>query len=142
MPLYELINPSDPFTFESPDILTAGVAVALLSTGFGAVCIDGSSDERTPVLFGWGEWLQSYGLNDEWLAEHRLQVADALDSFLIGSASDRDELRRAMELMTPEAREQFKSERNERQRSSMNNIGRAAYAMAARLRAAAAAVSA
>lgn len=134
MPLYELINPSDPFTFEAPDILVAGVAVALLSTGFGARCIDGSSDDQTPVLFGWSEWLASYGVDDAWVESHRLQLADAFDSFLIGGGAERNDLQRAMELMTPEAREQFKADRNERHRTSMNNIGRAAYARAKRLR--------
>ena len=36
MPIYELVNPSDTYTFEAPNIEVAGVAACLLSTGFGA----------------------------------------------------------------------------------------------------------
>lgn len=37
MNVYELINPSDPYTFEAPNIEIAGAAVVLLSTAFGLV---------------------------------------------------------------------------------------------------------
>ena len=37
MKVFELINPSDPYTFEAPSIEVAGVVAVLLSGGFGAV---------------------------------------------------------------------------------------------------------
>jgi hypothetical protein len=52
--LFELINPSDPYTFRAPSIEVAGAVACLLSSGFGAVCRDpGMDDLSTPVLFGW-----------------------------------------------------------------------------------------
>ena len=54
MPIYELVNPSDPYTFEAPNIEVAGVCACLLSSGFGAR----GADESTPILFGWNAWLK------------------------------------------------------------------------------------
>lgn len=52
--LYELINPSDPYTFLAPNVEVAGVVVAMLGTGYGAKPVEGDS-ESTPILFGWDE---------------------------------------------------------------------------------------
>ena len=89
MPIYELINPSDPYTFEAPDLLVAGVAAYLLSSGFGATRVSDEVEESTPVMFGWREWLDSHGIDAAWMKNHHLEVADALDSFLIGDANGR-----------------------------------------------------
>lgn len=40
MNTYELINPSDPYTFKAPDIKIAAVVACLLSTSFGARQVD------------------------------------------------------------------------------------------------------
>ena len=60
MPIYELINPSDPYTFEAPDIVIAGLTAVLLSPSFGAKRADEEVDESTPVFFGWEEWLKEH----------------------------------------------------------------------------------
>lgn len=133
--LWELINPSDPYTFEAPNLSIAAVCAELLSRGFGARCIDpGHDDECSPVLFGWDEWLKDRGIDGDWVVEHRHEIADALDSFLIGRASERKEAKEAMAMMTPEKAAEYKAARQERNRTSMNQIGEAAYKIAARLR--------
>jgi hypothetical protein len=86
MPVYELINPSDPYTFEAPDLTTAGVVAGMLSPHFGAFDIDNPSDQ-TPVMFGWDEWLADRGVDDDWIAARYGVLAAAFDSFLIGDAS-------------------------------------------------------
>lgn len=137
MPLYELINPSDPYTFRARDLLTAGVVACQLSTGFGARCCDGSSDDSTPVLFGWSEWLDAHGLDSTWQEnpDNLDAAAEAYESFLIGSPAVRADVE-SMLAMLPDAaaRKKFIDDRQERQRSSMNEIGESAYKLAALLR--------
>ncbi len=50
--LYNLINPSDPYTFYAPNIKVAGVTASMLSPMFGAEPADGEGDS-TPMIFGW-----------------------------------------------------------------------------------------
>lgn len=133
MPLYELINPSDPYTFEAPDIVHAGVAAVLLSTGFGAEEI-GGNNECTPVLFGWNEWLEERGVDNGWITSHAEALADVWDSFLIGKASARKDVEEMLAMIPPEKQAEWKASRQERHRSSLNQIGEAAYRYAAAYR--------
>lgn len=134
MPLYELINRSDPYTFEAPNIEVAGVAVGLLSTGFGAKDLTQGSDESSPILFGWDEWLKDHSIDKAWFASHREELADALESFLIGDQAARADAEDVLRLLPEGEREAWRSRRQDRRRSSMNDIGGAAYRMAKRLR--------
>lgn len=133
--LFELINPSDPYTFEAASIEVAGFVACMLSPGFGARCLEKDSDESTPILFGWDEWFESRGIDSDWVDAHRDGIADAFDSFLIGSTEQRVDIEEAMAAMTPEAREKYRAERQDRNRSSMNQIGEAAYEYAKQFRA-------
>ena len=131
--LYELINPSDPYTFYAPSIEIAGVAVVMLSSGFGATPARGEG-ESTPVLFGWKEWLEEKGIDNAWCIAHLSEIADALDSFLIGNAAHRADVESMLDELPPEKRDAWRAKRQDRHRSSMNQIGEAAYAAAKRLR--------
>lgn len=128
MTTYELINPSDPYTFIAPNIEVAGVVAALLSTSFGARAIDPPAEdgETTPILFGWNEWLNDRGINDEWTKAHAGEIADAFDSFLIGNINKRKDVEEMLALLPAEKREEWKASRQDRHRSSMNQIGEAA----------------
>lgn len=134
MPLYELINPSDPYTFRANSVEIAGAATVLLSTQFGAKPVDGEG-EGTPVLFGWEEWLKAHGIDRDWIDAHALEIADALDSFLIGNPHTRADVESMLAELPPEKREAWRLKRQGRHRTSMSQIGEAAYEMAARLRA-------
>lgn len=133
MPVYELINPSDPYTFEAPNIEVAGVAVCMLSSHYGAKQVDGDQ-ESTPVLFGWKEWLEDRQINGAWVESHRSEIADALDSFLIGDPASRQDVEEMLAEVPPEKREALMARRQDRHRSSMNQIGERAYEMAKHLR--------
>lgn len=133
MKLYELINPSDPYTFYAPSIEVAGVCAALLSTSFGAKSV--GDDESTPVLFGWQEWLDERGINMDWIDEHREEIAAAFDSFLIGDAAKRADVESMLKMLPEERRVEWRNERQDRQRTSLSQIGEAAYVNAAKLRA-------
>ena len=136
MPIYELINPSDPYTFEAESIEVAGAAVVHLSTNFGARevgCEDGES-ESTPALFGWEEWLKDRGIDSDWISAHRTEIADALDSFLIGDLTTRQDVEDTLAELPPGEREAWKAKRQDRHRTSMTKIGEAATDLAKRLR--------
>lgn len=132
--LYELVNPSDPYTFRAPNIQVAGAAVALLSTSFGATCLEDGDDETTPILFGWKEWCDSHGIDGPWIKAHKEEIADALDSFLIGGKNERADVETMLAELPEEKREEWRAKRQDRHRSSMNRIGEAAYRLAKRIR--------
>jgi len=133
--LFELINPSDPYTFRAPSIEVAGAVACLLSTGFGARCLDeGHEDEQTPVLFGWNEWLEGRGINQDWIESHKAEIADAFDSFLIGKANERADVESMLALIPEDKQAQWRAERQDRHRTSLNQIGERAYQLAKRLR--------
>lgn len=134
MPIYNLINPSDSYTFEAPDLTTAGVAAYLLNEAYGAQRIDVDEQERTPVFFGWDEWLKERGIDEPWIKAHATELADVFDSFLIGSYQERLDIADAMAMMSDEKREEFRAKRQDRRRTSMNKIGERAYNLAAFLR--------
>lgn len=152
--LFEIINPSDSYTMEAADRETAALAVLVLGEGkYALVELDpetGYSTDKSPndvplFLFGGATlWFEgTFGRTLDAALEDpasRAKMADALDSVLIGKGSARIELRDALAEMTPEGRERFLAKRHDRKRSSMNNIGRRAQALAARLRGSAAAV--
>lgn len=131
--LYELINPSDPYTFYAPSIEVAGVTAAMLSTGFGAKPVEGEG-ESSPVLFGWDDWMKNKGINAEWIEEHQTEIIDALESFLIGNANSRADVESMLAELPEEKRAAWRLERQNRHRTGMNQIGEGAYKMAQRLR--------
>jgi hypothetical protein len=127
--LFELINPSDPYTFEAESIEIAGVVTVILSSSFGAKSLD-PPYESTPILFGWDAWLADRGIDNEFLSTNAEAIARAFESFIIGSASDRRELELVLKELPVERRESFIRERQERMRSSFNQIGERAYMLA------------
>lgn len=128
MPVYELINPSDPYTFVAPSIEVAGACAVSLSSKYGAR--DLATDEQTPVWFGWPEWLADRGIDNAWAKANAAAIADAFDSFLIGKPSHREDVESMLKLIPEEKREQWRNERQERHRSSLSQIGERAYQLA------------
>jgi hypothetical protein len=128
----EIINPSDPYTLETDDFLCAAVAIATLGDGrLGLEC----GDQATPVLFGWKEWLNSYIPDlEEYFNANRGRMADILDSVVIGRASERAEVDDARRKMSAGDFESWCRNRHDARRSSLNDIGKAAKELAARLR--------
>lgn len=130
--LYELCNPSDPYTFYAPSVEIAAAVVLQISSHFGARQVDG--DEQTPVLFGWEEWLTARGIDAAFIDAHLVEIADGLESFLIGGASRRADVESMLAMLPEEKREQWRAERQNRHRSSLNQIGEFAYERAKRIR--------
>lgn len=130
MPLYELINPSDPYTFEAPNIKVAGIVALLISSGFGANRVGDDIEETSPVLLGWDEWLKDNDIDKVWIDNHRAELAQAFDSFLIGGLHDRQDVVDMLEELPPEKQEAWRAKRQDRRRTSINQIGERAYELA------------
>lgn len=131
--IYEIVNPSDAYTMESDHFLEAAVAVLLLGNGaYGIHNHDRS--ESSPVLFGWDEWLKQE-IGDEaaiasFFTEHTPGIAKALASVMPGHSADRETILSATKFMTPHDAQTYLAEVHDRMRSSLNNIGSRAWALA------------
>lgn len=134
MKLFEVVNPSDPITFEADDPDIAKLAALMLGRGrFGVTSEDG--EEVLPLyIFGMSEEEAERVVAP--LAEKgktrdgKLALVAALDSFAVCSLSSRKALRAAL----GNDREALKRW-NEEKRSSMNNICGAAAKLADSMRA-------
>ena len=126
---YELINPSDPYTFEADDFEVAALTVFSISTAYSAEAQDGCEGVPLFLFGGASEWYaERFGrMPDEGLTEKKLAVAKALESFMLGSFEDRRRYNAALEAIDdPEKRKSFMHEWQDG-RSSMNNIGEYAH---------------
>lgn len=145
--LYEIINPSDPYTLEADDPKSAALACLLLGEGgYGLIPID-SEEPEVPIMLLWSEkdiaawWEKTFGPGETWqeyLAANREKVADVLDSVLVGSVADRKTYFHAMTLIeSEEGRRAFREKYLDDRRTSLNNIGARAWKLAEALRKAA-----
>lgn len=131
---YELINPSDPYTFIAADRETAALVVFCLSTAFGADPKEGYDD--VPVLFGGAkEWYHEKfnRTPDEGLEEKKADVAAALETMMFGHFEDRRRYEAALSAITDqEKKEEFIREWQDGH-SSLNDIGTYAHNLAKKM---------
>lgn len=140
--LFEIINPSDAYTVEAHDPELAALAVLLLGRGaFGVedeagetvlplLLFGGDPDETLRNLFGRGL--------DEGMGARKAELPAVLRSVMIGSRQDREVAEAALEAIpSEEAKRAFLEKRHDKMRSSLNDIGGGAWALADRLEAAA-----
>lgn len=133
---YELINPSDPYTFVADNKEIAALTVFCISSLYGVKSQDGK--EEIPIfLFGGSkEWYKNeFGhAPEERLEEKRERVADALLSFMYGHFEDRRRYEAALNAITDEdKKEQFIKDWQDG-RSSMNDIGTYAHRLGKELK--------
>lgn len=140
--IYEIVNPSDCYTMKADDLAVAQAAVIVLGQGqYGLKDEQGEScapmllfatpkqtEEILAELFGEG----SLG---GFIERNKAAIADALDSVM---SVDRRERRLYEEALvaieSEEKRQEFRDKTHDRHRSSMNDIGGAAWEYAKRLR--------
>lgn len=135
MKTYNVSNPSDPVTMKADSLNVAAAAVILL--GNGAYGADDGEGGSTPVFFGWDNWLEEHDMAElgEWIDDHLAEIATALESVMLGTVDDRADLDAALEAITDdEKRREFIAQRNDRRRSSLNDIETKAHRIAALLR--------
>lgn len=129
---YELINPSDPYTFIASSNEVAALVVFLLSTSYGAKAKDGSFEVPIFMFGGAAEWYQEkFGHStDVGLSENKEEVANALESMMYGSFKDRKRYQSALKAIDKDKkREEFIAEWQDG-RSSLNDIGNYAHELA------------
>ena len=141
---YEISNPSDAYTMQASDLKVAQMATLLLGQGaYGLQDADGNTafpiygNTALPIfLFGGGKEfpLREFGVVGPWIDANRDALVDALESVQIGGISERRELDDALSCMATENRAEYLKRRHDRLRTSQNNIGQAAWDLAARLR--------
>lgn len=133
---YELINPSDPYTFIADDLETAALVVLIFGTAYGANPKDGG--ENVPIfLFGGAlEWYQEHfgRTPDDGLIAKKKAVADAMESMMFGHFQDRERYEAALAAITdPDKKAEFMKTWQDGC-SSLNNIGQVAHNLAKKLR--------
>ena len=133
---YEISNPSDAYTMQASDLKVAQMAALLLGQGaYGLQDADGNTALPIFLLGGGKEFvLREFGVVGPWIDANRDALADALESVQIGGIRERRELDDALSCMATENRAEYLKRRHERLRTSQNNIGQAAWDLAARLR--------
>jgi len=136
--LYEITNPSDAYTLEADDFLTAAAAVLVLGSGRYGLNPEDSKEKGVPVLiFGGDKWIDAvFGSMDgfgKFLGKNLQAIGECLDSVLIGDFNDRKAYQDAIEKMNdPKKRQAFAENWHDEKRSSANNIGAKAKQIAAR----------
>lgn len=132
---FELINPSDPYTFIASSNEVAALTVFLIGSAYGAKAKDDSFEVPITMFGGGAEWYQEqFGHSaDDGLAQNKSEVAKALESMMYGGFEDRKRYQAALSAIDDEEkREKFISEWKDG-RSSLNDIGNYAHALAKKL---------
>ena len=133
---YELINPSDKYTFIAADYETATLTVFCLGPAYGAKPKDGGEDVPILLFGGAVEWYkEKFGHSpDDGLDAKGEAVAEALASMMLGGFEDRRRYNIALAAIDdPEKKARFIDEWQDG-RSSLNYIGGEAHRLAARLK--------
>lgn len=134
---YELINPSDPYTFMASSNEVAALTVFFISTAYGAKAKDKSFEVPIFIFGGSAEWYQEeFGHSpDDGLSENKEEVANALESVMYGHFEDRKRYQAALKAIDDERKkEKFIAEWQDGI-SSLNDIGNYAYTLAKKLKA-------
>lgn len=133
---FVLINPSDPYTFIANSNEAAALTVFLLGSAYGAKAKDGSFEVPITMFGGGAEWYeeQFHRSPDDGFLENKAEVAEALESMMLGSFEDRRRYQAALTAIDDEKkRERFISEWQDG-RSSLNDIGSRAHMLSRKLR--------
>ena len=145
--IYEIINPSDPYTLEAEDFKDAAVAILMISPELGLEMVPRCAEEANqdapslPILAfgGMEKWIEDHicPMKDvkKFIDDRREAIAKVLESVLIGKPRERRIFEDAMEAIDdPKKREAFKAKWHDGKRSSLNDIGGAAWDLAKYLR--------
>lgn len=129
---FELINPSDPYTFIADDLETAALVVFAISPAYGAKTKEGELAVPTFIFGGADEWYaEQFGRSviDGFEAKKK-QLAEALSSMMLGHFEDRRRYEAALAAITePDKREKFIAEWQD-ECSSLNDIGTRCHKLA------------
>jgi hypothetical protein len=141
--LYTITNPSDPYTIEANSLEVAAVACIFLGRGQYEFKPVEDTGETVPFFMfgGTDEWFEKHFgktvdvVTDEVMANRLQELADCLDSCLIGKVGDREPYFKGLEaFVDPKERQEYWFAYHDKKRSSFNDIGGRAKKMAANFR--------
>jgi hypothetical protein len=144
--IFEIVNPSDPYTLECDDFKIAAAGIMLLGRGkLGLSTEEGDEKHQMPpFIFGNDEmvtkWFADIGIPSlgEFIDGHREEIATMLETVLIGSERNRRTFEKVLACISdPVERAKARAVYQDEKRSSLNDIGGAAWDLAKRLRASA-----
>lgn len=133
--VYEIINPSDKYTLLADEHTVACAAVLIVGDGWYGLRVYQKDDSLIMPIMPAPEWITEnvasgttlkQFIEDKWES-----VADCLDSFVIG---DRNEYEASRRVAHPHLNPDFDAKWHEKRRSSMNDIGKQAKAIAKKIR--------
>ena len=129
MKVYEIVNPSDYYTFEAESDLVADLAMLIVALGkMPPAALDGSFQGAFWLMGTTEDGLQKYFKEEhgrdeplgDLIVQFRPQIADALESVVIG---DRQLYFGALTIVEESKRGEFKAMWYDARRTSMNDIG-------------------
>jgi len=138
MDKYQIINPCDPYIFEADNDLVATAVVLLIGDGmYGGRRVSGEDEFNCPML-AFAPAAEVDGILQNlfgcsfagFILAHKSDIKRALRSVTIGDAVSYDELTDTVSWMSPENAVEYRKNRHDRKRSSWNDIGGRAHAIA------------
>jgi hypothetical protein len=124
--IYEIVNPSDPYTCDVPDFKVAAVMVVILGEGQYALK---SETKNVPMFLvdGHDEWFQEqFGqtFEEAGFSLDKIALADAFDSVLIGTEKDRNAYFAALEFVEdiPTIRHRWMREWHDKRRTGITDL--------------------
>jgi hypothetical protein len=138
---YELINPSDPYTFHADDPLVAQAVAIWLGNGKMGLHDEKNGDYHTLLFLMKADAIDehlrtTFGMEFKvFVMAHRAQIADALDSVMTCGFHDRRIFDEAMKRIDdPVKREEYRALVHDKNRTSMSDFGTYAWKLAASIR--------
>jgi len=136
--IYEIINISDPYTIAGENFAAVCMAVSIIGEGQYALRRENGESAMPAFLFGGHDkwFLQEFGKDFSTVAEElaKEDIAEALESVLIGNLEDRRAFEAIYHDAEPAAREEARQQWHEERITSLNDIGATACEWAASLR--------
>lgn len=124
--LYDIINPSDPYTIEAEEFIDAALAVFVLGNSYGLTALEEGGEDVPIFIFGGAaEWFRERFKIEaqEAYDQRRLRVAGVLLSAIIGGKSEREMVKKTLSMIPPEKQAEWLEMHHDTKRSSTNDIG-------------------
>lgn len=140
MVLYEIINPSDPYTFRADSVAVARFVVIALGTGqYDGEDSHGNSIDAMMLFFTEEQTKaklhEFFGDPKEFVREHRAEIIDALESVISFNRGERGAYDEAIKLIPADKVARYRRKVHKKNLTSLNDIGDRAWKYAKKLRA-------
>lgn len=130
MNVYEIINPSDQCTCEAESLGVAAFSAILVCPRYGVKCEE-TKEEFFEFFGAVDAFTAKFRAPEKFLADNKAAIIACLESFCYESAFERAAYNRALELIDdPTKKQTYRDEWEDKRRTSMSKICKAAWAYA------------